>query len=191
MNSQATNVQAYLAELPPDRREALQAVRQVILKNLDRDYEECMQYGMIGYSVPHRVYPAGYHCDPSQPVPFACLASQKNYMSLHLMSLYGLPAEDEWFRKEWARTGKKLDMGKACIRFKKIEDLALDVIGKAIARMPAKKYIGLYESWADRAGKKSSTAGAGATKRTAVAKKAGGAKKVKAKTTGGRARPRR
>jgi hypothetical protein len=132
VSSKATTVKAYLAELPAERRSALSAVRKVILKNLDKDYEEGMQYGMIGYYVPHRVFPAGYHCDPKQPLPFAGLASQKNYMSLYLMS---------WFRKAWAKTGKKLDMGKACIRFKKLEDVPLEVIGEAIARVPAKKYI--------------------------------------------------
>src|SRR5258707_3534246 len=89
MQSTATTVEQYLAGLPDDRRSAIEAVRNVILKNLDTDYEEGMQYGMIGYYVPHSVYPAGYHCDPRQPLPFAALASQKNYMSLYLMSLYG------------------------------------------------------------------------------------------------------
>jgi hypothetical protein len=147
MQSTATTVDDYLASLPPDRRGAISAVREVILKNLDRDYEEGMQYGMIGYFVPHRVFPAGYHCDPRQPLPFAGLASQKNHMALYMMSLYGGGAEQErWFREAWARTGKKLDMGKSCIRFKKVEDLALDVIAEAIRRMPAKAYIAHYES---------------------------------------------
>ena len=88
MQSKATTVSDYLASLPPDRRTAIEAVRKVILANLDKDYEEGMQYGMIGYYVPHRVYPAGYHCDPKQGLPFAGLASQKNYMSVYLMGLY-------------------------------------------------------------------------------------------------------
>jgi hypothetical protein len=146
MQSKATTVQKYLSELPPDRRQALQAVREVILKNLDRDYEEGMQYGMIGYYVPHRVFPAGYHCDPRQPLPFASLASQKGHMSLHLMCTYLDSEQAEWLKKAWAKTGKKLDMGKACIRFKKVEDLALDVIGEAVRRAPAKAYIARYQS---------------------------------------------
>jgi hypothetical protein len=146
MQSKAVTVERYLAELPDDRRDALAAVREVILKNLDKDYEEGMQYGMIGYYVPHRVHPAGYHCDPRQPLPFAGLASQKNYMSLYLMCVYGESEHSKWFRKAWAETGKKLDMGKACVRFKKLEDLALDVIGKAIRRVPAKKYVAFCES---------------------------------------------
>ena len=89
MQSKATTVKQYLAALPADRRSTIEAVRKVIVDNLDGDYEEGMQYGMIGYYVPHRIYPAGYHCDPKQPLPFASLASQKNYMSLYLMFLYG------------------------------------------------------------------------------------------------------
>jgi len=146
MQSKAKTVEQYLAELPADRRAALQAVREVILKNLDKDYVECMGYGMMGYAVPHSVYPPGYHCDPKQPLPFAGLASQKGHLSLYLMCTYMNSGEDQWFRKAWARTGKKLDMGKSCIRFKKVEDLALEVIGEAIRRMPAKKYIAMYEA---------------------------------------------
>ena len=147
MISQAHTVKEYLAKLPADRRAALQAVREVILKNLGAGYEEGMQYGMIGYYVPHSVYPPGYHCNPKLPLPFANLGSQKNYMSLHLMCVYSCEEGDaaaglaRWFRDAWAKTGKKLDMGKACIRFKKVEDLALDVIGETIKRTTARKYI--------------------------------------------------
>ncbi len=146
MQTKAATVDAYLSQLPPDRRAALETVRRVIRAHLDPDYEEGIQYGVIGYYVPHRVFPAGYHCDPKQPLPFAALASQKNYMSLHLMCLYGHAPAAEWFRRAWARTGKKLDMGKACIRFKKVEDLALDVIGEAIRRVPVRKYLQHYEA---------------------------------------------
>jgi len=146
MQSKAATVKDYLAELPADRRAAIQAVRQVLLKNLDKLYEEGMQYGMIGYYVPHRVYPPGYHCDPKQPLPFAALASQKNYMSLYLMCVYGEGEHKKWFQGAWAKTGKKLDMGKACIRFKKLEDLPLEVIAEAVRRTPAKKFIECYES---------------------------------------------
>lgn len=145
MQSKATTVKQYLAELPADRRPAIESVRAVIFKNLDPVYEEGMQYGMIVFHVPHRVYPEGYHCDPKQPLPFAGLASQKNYMSVYL-GCYGDPALDRWFRAAWAKTGKKLDMGKCCIRFKKLDDLALDVIAEAIRRMPARTFIKLYET---------------------------------------------
>jgi hypothetical protein len=146
MQSKANTVQQYLAELPADRRVAIEAVRAVMLKNLDPLYEEGMQYGMIGFYVPHRVYPPGYHCDPKQPLPFACLASQKNYMSLYLGCVYGDTPLARWFQEAWARTGKKLDMGKSCIRFKKADDLALDVIGEAIRRLPTRKFIEYYET---------------------------------------------
>jgi|ERR1051326_7002900 hypothetical protein len=148
MQSKAPTVQAYLRSLPEDRRAAISAVRDVILNNLDASYAEGMQFGMIGYYVPHSVYPKGYHCDPRQPLPFAALASQKNYMSLYLMSVYcGCVGDNpgnkhaQWFREAWAKTGKKLDMGKACIRFKKIDDLPLDLIGEAVRRVPASTYI--------------------------------------------------
>jgi len=153
MQSKATTVDGYLHALPPDRRRALESVRAVILGNLDPGYEEGMQYGVIGYYVPHSVYPKGYHCDPKQPLPFAALASQKNYMSLYLMSVYcgctdqGAAGEHaRWFREAWAKSGKKLDMGKACIRFKKVEDLPLDVIGEAVRRIPAAAYIRFCEA---------------------------------------------
>lgn len=154
MISKATTVKQYLAGLPADRRAAIQGVREVILKNLDKDYQEGMQYGMIGYFVPHSVYPPGYHCDPKQPLPFASLASQKNYMSLYLLCTYGSTQEEDWFRKQWAKTGKKLDMGKSCIRFKKLEELPLDLIGQAIARVPARALIEQYESVIKTSGKK-------------------------------------
>ena len=165
MQSKATTVAAYLKELPPDRRAAIQAVREVLLANLDKDYEEGMQYGMIGYFVPHRIYPAGYHCDPRQPLPFAGLASQKNHMALYLMCTYLSPEQESWFRSAWARTGKKLDMGKSCIRFRKIEDLPLDVIGEAVRRVPVGDYIAYYEQIIRNAGR--SKAARNASKKTA------------------------
>lgn len=153
MQSAATTVKAYLAELPEDRRKAIEAVRRVILDNLDKDYREGVHYGMIGYCVPHSVFPPGYHCDPRQPLPFAGLASQKNHMAVYLMCVYGHEEHAAWFRAAWAKTGKKLDMGKSCVRFKKVEDLALDVIGEAIRRVPAKKYIEHYESTMEKMGR--------------------------------------
>ncbi len=145
MQSKAATVEEYLQQLPLERREALEAVRGVILKNLDQDYEEQMQYGMIGYAVPHRVFPQGYHCDPQQPLPFAGLASQKNYMSLYLMCLYESGELHDWFLAEWKKTGKKLDLGKCCLRFKRLEDLPLALIGKLIKKVPAKKFVKYYQ----------------------------------------------
>lgn len=146
MQSKAKTVAQYLAELPEDRRNAIEMVRRVILQSLDADYEEGMQYGMIGYYVPHRVYPPGYHCDPRQPLPFAGLASQKNHMSLYMMCIYSdATPQAKSFRTAWARTGKKLDMGKCCIRFKKVDDLALEVIGDTLRSCPAKVYVAYCE----------------------------------------------
>jgi hypothetical protein len=166
MPSSARTISAYLASLPADRRAVIstvrdvaitrrsrERVRDVIRENLDEDYDEAIQYGMIGYNVPHRIYPPGYHVDPEQPLPFAALASQKNHMSLYLMGVYcgcaegesGETADAKWFRQAWARTGKKLDMGKACVRFKRLDQIALEVVGEAIRRIPAKLYIERYE----------------------------------------------
>ena len=144
MKSKATTVKAYLASLPADRRQGIEAVRKVIRANLDTHYEESMLWGMIGYAVPHRVWPHGYHCDPSKPLMMAALSSQKNNLTVYLMSVYGDKAERAWFQKAWAKTGKKLNMGGCCIRFTKVEDAALDVIGEAIRRTPAKAYIERY-----------------------------------------------
>lgn len=141
-----TTPKEYLDGLPEDRRKAIRKVRAVINKHLPKGYKEGMQYGMIGWFVPHSVYPDGYHCDPKQPVPFASVASQKNYMSIYLMCIYGSDKHRAWFEKEWTKSGKKkANMGKSCIRFKNIDDIPLDVIGKAVARVPADKFIAAYE----------------------------------------------
>jgi Domain of unknown function (DU1801) len=146
MKYEASTIEQYLSLLPEDRRQALEAVREVFKKNLDKDFEEGMQYGMIGYYVPHRLYPAGYHCDPKQPLPFASLGSQKNHMALYLMCAYGDTELSKWFKAAWAKTGKKLDMGKSCVRFKKLDELALDVIAELLRRVPARKYIEYCEA---------------------------------------------
>jgi hypothetical protein len=146
MQSKAATVEEYLASLPPERRAAISAVRDVIRENLDKDMREVMQYGMIGYCVPHDVYPDGYHCNPKEPLPVAGLGNQKNHMSLYLMAVYGNEAEAKRFQQEWKKSGKKLDMGKACIRFKKLEDLPLEVIAGTFQRLKAKDYIKHYEA---------------------------------------------
>jgi hypothetical protein len=144
MKSSAKTPAEYMKGLPAERRAELEAVRQVILKNLDDGYEESMQYGMIGYTVPHRVYPAGYHVDPKKPLFFAGLASQKNGMALHFPAAYLNAEQDRWFREAWTKSGKRLDMGKGCVRFRKVADVPLDVVAKAFKRLPAKKYVKLY-----------------------------------------------
>ncbi len=174
VQSKATSVAAYLAELPDERRQAIEAVRAVIRKNLDAGFEEGMQYGMIGYFVPHTLYPPGYHCDPRQPLPFAALASQKNYMSLYLMSVYSDSNQRKQFEATWAKSGKKLNMGKSCVRFGKLEDVALDAIGEAIRRVTAKGYIDVYERVLKDSGKRTPQKAKPARKRvpTSRAKKA-------------------
>ena len=153
VQSKANTVDQYLAELPPDRREAINGVRKVILKNLPDGLEEVMQYGMISYVVPFKLFPAGYHCDPSQQLCFAGLASQKNHFAIYLMTVYGHKETQEWFVKAYKASGKKLDMGKSCVRFKKLDDLPLDVIGQAVARVPVDKYIQAYVKTREKAKK--------------------------------------
>jgi hypothetical protein len=155
-SSAAATVDQFLAELPPERVELVTTVRDLVNANLPEGYHEAMQYGMVGWSVPHDRYPAGYHTDPSQPLPLAALASQKQYVSLYLMGLY-IPgpgddptdaetADVRWLRDAWAATGRKLNMGKSCVRFKKLDDVAPDVLGQAIARLPVDEYVERYEA---------------------------------------------
>ena len=140
-------VEEYLDSLPEDRRTALGTVREVVLKHLPRGYVECMQGDMIGYVVPHSLYPKGYHCDSRHPLQYAALTSGKSSMSLHMMAIYGDAKAQEWLQTSWKAAGKKLDMGKACIRFKKLDDLPLEVVGRLIARLPAREYIERVEKF--------------------------------------------
>lgn len=142
VQSKAQTVKEYLAELPPDRRKAIETVRKVILANLPSGYEECMSCGMIGYVIPLSRYPDTYN---KQPLPLASLASQKNHMSLHLMCVYGSPTLLDWFTKSYKASGKKLDMGKSCVRFKSTDDLPLELIGETIAKVSVEKFIEFYE----------------------------------------------
>ena len=145
MQSAAKTVTEYLDQLPEDRRAAIAKLRAVIRKNLPKGFQETMSSGMIAYVAPHKIFPAGYHCDPSQPLPFACLASQKNHMALYLMTVYQSPGMEAWVRERFQAAGKRLDMGKSCIRFKKLEDLPLDTIGEAIAKVSLADYVMAYE----------------------------------------------
>ncbi|SPE60370.1 conserved hypothetical protein [Verrucomicrobia bacterium] len=165
MKSTAKTVDEYVKGLPEDRREAISAIRKVILDNLPEGYQECMSYGMIGYVVPHSVYPKGYQCNPKLPLPFANLGSQKNHMALYLMCIYGDAKTDQWFRKAWEKTGRKLDGGKGCIRFKRLEDVPLEVVGQLVARMPMAEYIARIESVFDSRTAKGSKAKVRAAKR--------------------------
>jgi hypothetical protein len=142
MQSDAVTVDAYLAELPDDRRPDMEAVRRVILDNLPDGFEEVMQYGMISYVVPLERYPDTYN---GEALAVASLANQKRHMSLYLMGVYGDDGTQAWLRERWAATGKKLDMGKACLRFRRLDDLALDIVGEAIARLSVDEFLAMYE----------------------------------------------
>ena len=143
MQSDATTVDDYLSELDPDRKASVAAVREVILENLPDGYEEVMQYGMISYIVPTSILAETYN---GQPLMYAALASQKRYMSLYLTNVYGDEGSAEWFRQRYAASGKKLNMGKSCVRFRKLEDLPLDVVGEAIALTPMDEFLEIYRA---------------------------------------------
>ncbi len=145
MTSKAKTVAQYLKELPADRREVIEAIRNTIVKNLDKGFQETMQYGGIGYSVPHSIYPAGYHCDPKQPLPFAGIGNQKNHIGIYLICIYTDDKVQKEFVDGWKKSGKKLDMGKSCVRVRKLEDVPLNVLGKTIKRVTVKKFIASYE----------------------------------------------
>ena len=142
MQSTAQTVEDYLAELAPDRRHALSEVRKSILENLPLGFEETMDFGMIGYVIPLETYPKTYN---GHPLQYAALASQKNHMSLYLMCIYS-EGSRMWFMDELEKRGKKLSIGKACIRFKRLEDLPLDLVGEAIAYGSVEGYIEIYET---------------------------------------------
>jgi hypothetical protein len=141
---QSLTVADYLASLPAERRQAISAVRKLIKQHLPKGYQETTQYGMISYVVPLSVYPEGYLGKKDVPLPYVCLASQKNHMAVYLMCVYGDAKLSKWFATSWKKTGKKLDMGKSCLRFKSVEHLALDVLGEAVAAVPVDEYIARY-----------------------------------------------
>ena len=143
MKSEARTVQEYLAELAPERREAVSAVRDVILANLPEGYEEVMDFGMVSYVVPLARYPKTYN---GHPLQYAAVSSEKSYVSVHLMSIYADAESQQWFVDSYRATGKKLDMGKACVRFKKLDDLPMDLIGEAVSRTPMEEWIRCYEA---------------------------------------------
>ncbi|WP_018476708.1 DUF1801 domain-containing protein [Pontibacter roseus] len=145
MQSTATTPELYLTELPEDRQQAMHSLRNVILQNLPTGFEEVMSYGMLGYVVPHTLYPAGYHCDPKLPLPFLSIASQKNFIAVYHMGLYADEELLNWFQGEYPRYSKaKLDMGKSCIRFKKPEQVPLALIGELASKMTPQAWIDLY-----------------------------------------------
>ncbi|WP_299529864.1 DUF1801 domain-containing protein [Ulvibacterium sp.] len=137
----------YVAQLPIERQAAVSKLRKIILQNLPKGFEEQMNYGMLGYVVPHSIYPDGYHCDPKMPLPFMNLASQKQYIAVYHMGIYSKKELLDWFKKEYAQTVRtKLDMGKSCIRFKKIDDIPYELIGELCQKITVDQWIDFYES---------------------------------------------
>ncbi|MBA4406835.1 hypothetical protein C0389_06135 [bacterium] len=146
MQSKAKTPREYINSLPQERKQALQKLREVIQKNIPKGFSEEMNYGMLGYVVPHSLYPDGYHCDPKQPLPFMCVASQKNFVAVYHMGLYGSKKLLAWFIKEYPKySTAKLDMGKGCIRFKKIDQIPYKLIGELASKITPQEWIKAYE----------------------------------------------
>lgn len=148
MQSKATTPEQYLAELPDDRKEVIIKLRQLILDNLPNGFEEVMSYGMLGYVVPHSLYPDGYHCDPKLPLPFINLASQKAHIGFYHMGIYANEDLLNWFTTEYAKTDikVKLNMGKSCIRFKKGAHIPYELLGELVAKVTPQDWINAYEA---------------------------------------------
>lgn len=147
MNYKATSVDDYIRQLPEERKTAIQKLRRLILKNLPKGFEEGLNYGMIGYYVPHSKYPNGYHCDPKLPLPFINIASQKNSLNLYHSGIYAHKELSDWFISEYPRYCKrKLDMGKSCIRFKKMDEIPYELIGELVNKMTVDEWIETYEN---------------------------------------------
>lgn len=147
MQSTAKTPQEYINELPDDRKQAVQKLREVILKNLPNGFSEVMGYGMLGYVIPHSIYPKGYHSDPKLPLPFINIASQKNFIAVYHMGVSVNKVLLEWFTNEYPKYSKtKLDMGKGCIRFKKIDQIPYVLIGELAGKITPQEWIAMYES---------------------------------------------
>ena len=147
MSTAATNAEQYLDELPADRKEAMRQLRDTVLKNLPKGFKETAGNGMLNYVVPHSLYPAGYHCDPKQALPFASIASQKNFIAFYHMGIYAQPDLLKWFVDEYPKHSKtKLDMGKSCIRFKKPDQIPFKLIGELVKKTSVNDWINTYES---------------------------------------------
>jgi len=147
MISKALTADQYFEELPEERKPAMDRLREVIKKNLPKGFQEGIGYGMPGFDVPHSIYPAGYHCDPKQPLPFIGLASQKNFIAVYHMGVYAKPELLKWFVDEFPKHSKrKLDMGKSCIRFKNPAEIPFDLIGELASKMTVQDWIDQYES---------------------------------------------
>jgi uncharacterized protein YdhG (YjbR/CyaY superfamily) len=147
MQSKASSVADYLNELPEERKKAIEQLRKEIKKNIPKGFKEQMSYGMIGYVVPHSLYPPGYHCTPELPLPFMNIASQKNFIAVYHMCVYADANLYKWFVDEYAKTGLgKLDMGKSCIRFKNPAKIPFQLIGELASKVTPAQWIATYES---------------------------------------------
>ena len=147
MQYKATSPEDYINQVPEERQETLKKLRKTIKENLPKGFEEGIQYGMIGYYVPHSIYPDGYHCKPEEPLPFMSFASQKNSVNLYHSGIYAVPEIHDWFVNEYPKHCKrKLDMGKSCIRFKKLEEIPFELIGELCTKLSVKNWIEIYET---------------------------------------------
>ena len=146
MISAASTPEEYMNNLPEERRPVMTELRKVIIQNLPKGFEETISYGMLGYVVPHSIYPAGYHCDTKLPLPFLSIASQKNFIAVYHMGIYADQKLLNWFVEEYPKHSKtKLDMGKSCIRFKKMDQVPVELIGELASKMSVEDWIGIYE----------------------------------------------
>lgn len=147
MNTTNSNLTNYLDQLTEERKDVIQKLRNCIKDNLPQGFEETMSYGMIGYVVPLNLYPAGYHCKANEPLPFISLASQKNFVALYHMGMYADNALLEWFTSNYPKHCKsKLDLGKSCIRFKKMDDIPYDLIAQLVSKITPTQWIDIYET---------------------------------------------
>lgn len=148
MQSKAKDIETYLKEVPSERQEAFSKLRDTILENLPQGFEECMSYGMIGYVVPKRTYPNGYHVNPDLPLPFLNIASQKNFIAFYHSGIYAIPELYDWFVKEYPKHSKyKLDMGKSCVRFKRMDAIPYELLAELLQKITIKKWVQTYESF--------------------------------------------
>ncbi|WP_281542110.1 DUF1801 domain-containing protein [Maribacter aestuarii] len=151
MNYKADSPEDYLKQLPEERQKVVSKLRETILRNLPKSFEEQMSYGMLGYVVPHSIYPDGYHCDPKLPLPFINLASQKNFVALYHSGIYADKKLQDWFVNEYPKhCERKLDMGKSCVRFKYMDDIPYDMIATLCTKMTVEEWVTLYEKTVKR-----------------------------------------
>ena len=147
MTSNSKTPDEYIDQLPEDRKDPISKLRKIINQNIDKGFSEEINYGMIDWVVPHSLYPDGYHCNPKLPLPFLSIASQKKFVAVYHMGIYASPKLLDWFVSKYLKhCSNKLDMGKSCVRFKKIENIPYDLIGELVAKMSVKDWIKLYES---------------------------------------------